>query len=67
MAGLLAARAASTSSGRSESSTGLRLESLFRSGTARPVIEAFTTFHQDLRNVECVLQPVQCSAMLSGA
>ena len=55
--GLVAARAASTSSGRTESSTGLRLENLFRSGTARPVIEAFSTFHQDLRNIECVPYP----------
>lgn len=53
LAGLLAARAARTSSGRTESNTGLRLESLFRSGTARPIIEALTTFHQDLRNIEC--------------
>lgn len=51
--GLLAARAATRATGNTESSTGLRLETLFRSGTARPIIEAFTAYQQDLQNIEC--------------
>lgn len=53
--GLFAARAATRATGKTESSTGLRLETLFRSGTARPIIEAFTAYQQDLQNIECAI------------
>ena len=52
-AGLLAARTASVATGESESSTGVKLEGLFKAGTARPIMEALTTYAQDLQNIEC--------------
>ena len=57
-AGLLAARTASVATGESESTTGVKLEGLFKAGTARPVMEALTTYAQDLQNIECALEHV---------
>ena len=39
--------------GESESSTGVKLEGLFKAGTARPIMEALATYAQDLQNIEC--------------
>jgi hypothetical protein len=58
--GLLAARTASVATGEAESSTGVRLESLFKAGTSRPILEALSTYAQDLENIECDLLPSQC-------
>ncbi len=41
--------------GEAESNTGVRLEGLFKAGTARPILEALTTYAQDLENIECEL------------
>lgn len=62
-AGLLAARTASVTTGQSESNTGIKLEGLFKAGTARPIIEALATYAQDLENIECAYHTIRVHCM----
>ena len=45
----------------------MKLENLFKAGTSRPILEALSTYAQDLENIECDLIPSRCLSAASAA